>query len=87
MTTRMNSEFLPKIPVSTTLSAQTERLSARPLVAPARSNGCFSRGSATAIDPAWACRNAGSRPSLPLDAYAGTYRDGWYGDIRISVQD
>jgi CubicO group peptidase (beta-lactamase class C family) len=28
-------------------------------------------------------RNAASRPSLPLAAYAGRYRDAWYGDIRI----
>ncbi|MDH4109554.1 MAG: serine hydrolase [Gammaproteobacteria bacterium] len=40
-----------------------------------------------AVAAAWASRNADSRPSLPLDAYAGTYRDAWYGDIRISVQD
>ncbi|HKJ03428.1 MAG TPA: DUF3471 domain-containing protein, partial [Longimicrobiales bacterium] len=29
-------------------------------------------------------RNADSRPSLPLDAYATTYRDAWYGDIDIT---
>jgi CubicO group peptidase (beta-lactamase class C family) len=27
---------------------------------------------------------AGARPSLPLDAYVGTWRDPWYGDIVIS---
>ena len=26
-------------------------------------------------------------PSLPLSAYAGTYRDAWYGDITISSED
>jgi CubicO group peptidase (beta-lactamase class C family) len=26
---------------------------------------------------------AGTQPSLPLDAYAGTWRDPWYGDILI----
>jgi hypothetical protein len=31
-----------------------------------------------------ASRDASSRPSLPLAKYAGTYRDGWYGDIVIS---
>ena len=25
-----------------------------------------------------------SRPSLPLATYAGTYRDGWYGDVTIT---
>ncbi|RZJ32527.1 MAG: serine hydrolase [Brevundimonas sp.] len=27
---------------------------------------------------------AGAAPSLPLDAYAGTWRDPWYGEIRIT---
>src|SRR3546814_9877741 len=29
-------------------------------------------------------RDADSKPSLPLDGYAGTYRDPWYGDVVIS---
>jgi len=28
-------------------------------------------------------RNASSRPSLPLERYAGTYTDAWYGDVKI----
>jgi hypothetical protein len=28
-------------------------------------------------------QSAGAAPSLPLDAYAGTWRDPWYGDIEI----
>ncbi len=28
-----------------------------------------------------------SPPSLPLDAYAGTYTDAWYGDVTIAVED
>lgn len=39
-------------------------------------------------DQAWAkhqaARDRTSRPSLSLDAYAGTYRDSWYGDMRIA---
>lgn len=31
-------------------------------------------------------RNSKSRPSLPLERYAGTYRDAWYGDIAIEQQ-
>ncbi len=31
-----------------------------------------------------AARDASSRPSLPLERYAGTYRDAWYGDITIA---
>ena len=31
-----------------------------------------------------ASRNTASRPSLPLDKYAGTYRDSWYGDVTIA---
>jgi hypothetical protein len=30
---------------------------------------------------------AGAKPSLPLSAYAGTWRDPWYGDIVISERD
>jgi hypothetical protein len=29
-------------------------------------------------------RNADSRPSLPLGAYAGRYRDEWYGDVAVA---
>lgn len=29
---------------------------------------------------------AGARPSLPLEAYAGTWRDPWYGDITIETR-
>ena len=31
-------------------------------------------------------RNATSRPSLPLKAYAGRYRDPWYGDILVEAK-
>lgn len=33
-----------------------------------------------------AARDAGSGPSLSLSAYAGTYRDAWYGDISIAME-
>ncbi len=32
-----------------------------------------------------AARDVGSKPSLPLSGYAGTYRDPWYGDVAISA--
>ena len=39
-------------------------------------------------DESWqkhlAARDADSRPSLPLQAYAGTYSDPWYGDVVIT---
>lgn len=28
-------------------------------------------------------RNAGSKLSLPLEKYAGTYRNAWYGDVNV----
>jgi hypothetical protein len=31
-------------------------------------------------------RGAMGPPSLPLDAYAGTYRDAWYGDVTITSE-
>jgi CubicO group peptidase (beta-lactamase class C family) len=33
-----------------------------------------------------ATRLADSKPSLPLAAYAGTYRDAWYGDVAIALE-
>jgi CubicO group peptidase (beta-lactamase class C family) len=42
---------------------------------------------AAAVAEADAARNADSSPSLPLDAYAGTYRDPWYGDILITLDN
>ncbi|MFT3761923.1 MAG: serine hydrolase [Pseudoxanthomonas sp.] len=33
-----------------------------------------------------AARNAKSKPSLPLAGYAGTYRDPWYGDVTIAME-
>jgi CubicO group peptidase (beta-lactamase class C family) len=36
-----------------------------------------------AIRKSSASRKADSKPSLPLAAYAGRYRDPWYGDVRI----
>lgn len=40
--------------------------------------------SAAAGRNAEADRGATGPPSLPLDAYAGTYRDVWYGDVTIT---
>jgi CubicO group peptidase (beta-lactamase class C family) len=34
-------------------------------------------------EPAPPRRNAASKPSLPLAAYAGRYRDAWYGDVMV----
>ncbi len=39
------------------------------------------------VEEAAAARAADSTPSLPLEAYVGTYRDNWYGDIFIEQDD
>ena len=39
---------------------------------------------AAATGAAATARDAASKPSLPLDRYAGRYRDAWYGDLTIS---
>ncbi|MEO8450859.1 MAG: serine hydrolase, partial [Gemmatimonadota bacterium] len=39
---------------------------------------------AAAERSASAARNAASKPSLPLEKYAGSYTDAWYGDIAIA---
>ncbi|MDX1482202.1 MAG: serine hydrolase [Woeseiaceae bacterium] len=40
-----------------------------------------------AVEQAFAERNADSMPSLPLEKYTGLYRDPWYGDVRITLED
>jgi len=42
---------------------------------------------ATRVAESAASRAVDSEPSLPLEAYVGTYRDPWYGDIFISAND
>lgn len=42
---------------------------------------------AATVAKAAGARNAQSRPSLPLQAYAGTYRDAWYGDVVIAESE
>tara|TARA_R110002020_G_scaffold18983_9_gene65784 strand:+ start:3942 stop:5471 length:1530 start_codon:yes stop_codon:yes gene_type:complete len=41
-------------------------------------------------DQAWekhqAARDRRTKPSLPLEAYAATYRDAWYGDVTIAKE-
>ena len=34
-----------------------------------------------------ASRDSTSGPSLPLAGYARTYRDDWYGDITIALEN
>jgi len=41
---------------------------------------------AEAIAKAAAARNADSHPSLPLDRYAGSYEDRWYGQVAIELE-
>jgi CubicO group peptidase (beta-lactamase class C family) len=38
-----------------------------------------------AVEKAFAERNAESKPTLALEAYAGTYRDPWYGDVFVEL--
>ncbi|MGD0771275.1 MAG: serine hydrolase [Candidatus Solibacter sp.] len=40
-----------------------------------------------AVKKAAGQRNPNTKPALPLTAYAGRYRDAWYGDIRIEEHD
>ena len=42
---------------------------------------------AEAAKRAAAARNAASGPSLPVAAYAGAYRDAWYGDIAMALEN
>jgi CubicO group peptidase (beta-lactamase class C family) len=38
---------------------------------------------ASAVSASATARDAASKPSLPLDRYAGRYRDAWYGDLIV----
>lgn len=38
------------------------------------------------VQEAAAARDSASGPSLPLERYAGTYRDPWYGDVTIALE-
>ena len=49
----------------------------------ARADSSLARSVSTAATE----RNRNSRPSLPLQRYAGTYRDAWYGDVFIEPRD
>ena len=40
-----------------------------------------------ALKKAASTRASGSRPSLPLEKYCGLYRDSWYGDIAMAMED
>jgi CubicO group peptidase (beta-lactamase class C family) len=42
--------------------------------------------SAAIVAKAAAARDAGSRPSLPLEAHAGTYADPWYGEVGVALE-
>ena len=42
---------------------------------------------AETVKKAEAARAAGSKPSLPLDRYAGSYNDAWYGPITIRTEN
>jgi CubicO group peptidase (beta-lactamase class C family) len=43
-----------------------------------------SAANASSTQASAASRAPGSKPSLPLDRYTGTYRDAWYGDMTIA---
>ena len=42
---------------------------------------------ADAVAEATSSRAVDSQPSLPLESYAGTYQDPWYGNIRIELRE
>jgi CubicO group peptidase (beta-lactamase class C family) len=45
------------------------------------------KDAAEVMKKAAAARDANSRPSLPLEKYAGTYNDAWYGPITIHYEN
>ena len=53
----------------------------------AEASGARRSDAAEVVAEAETARDTNSRSSLALDAYVGTYRDPWYGDIHISKED
>ena len=45
------------------------------------------KDAAEAMKQAEGARAAGSKPSLPLEKYAGVYNDAWYGPITIRIEN
>ncbi len=45
------------------------------------------KDAAEAMKKAEGARNANSKPSLPLEEYAGTYSDAWYGPITVRSEN
>ena len=45
------------------------------------------KDAAEAVKKAESSRAAGSKPSLPLEKYAGVYNDAWYGSITIRMEN
>ncbi len=45
------------------------------------------RAARESVQHAASARDAAAKPSLPLDRYAGGYRDAWYGDIAIALEN
>ncbi len=45
------------------------------------------RGAALIAETGAVAPNDAAQPSLPLSAYTGTYRDPWYGDVVISLDE
>jgi CubicO group peptidase (beta-lactamase class C family) len=45
------------------------------------------KGAAETMNKAEGSRDANSKPSLPLEKYAGVYKDAWYGPITIRMEN
>ena len=45
------------------------------------------RRSKEELDKIYASRKKDTRPSLPLQEYAGLYRDAWYGEVEIKLEN
>ena len=53
----------------------------------ARAEAAGKAAMAAAATARGTARDSASGPSLPLARYAGTYRDSWYGDVNIAVDN
>ena len=85
---RMPKKAAPSIPSSTMFSTTTSSCR-RPtgLLPSKRSRINEEKEAAETMKKAEGARAANSKPSLPLEKYAGVYNDAWYGPITIRMEN
>ena len=84
----MPKKTAPSMPSSITCSTTTFSLPPTDWIAAYKSVKIHEeKDAAEMMKKAEAARAADSKPSLPLEKYAGVYNDAWYGPITIRMEN